>query len=428
MNVVSDPKIPVRKDLLHLRPSHTLAINELSQKLINEGKEIYKFGFGQSPFPVPKVVKDALIVNAFQKDYLPVQGLWALREAIANHTNSLIPGSSFTHNNVVIGPGSKELIFILQLIIDAPLILPSPSWVSYQPQANIINKNVYWINSIQDEWKLNAKDLSSFFEKNDLSSGLLIINYPSNPTGQELNADELKSLAEVCRAKKIIVISDEIYGALSFDYEYKSISAYYPEGTIITSGLSKWCGAGGWRLGYAIMPEQLREVVRTIISIASETYSSVCAPVQYAATVAYSHQEELFFYKKSTTSILQLLADYCFKKLVDNQVKAVRCKGGFYLFPDFEYYRDVLCNKGIVTSNKMCSRLLMDTGVALLPGSVFGRPEHEFSARLSFVDFDGAEILNIWENNADEIRQDVARYFPKIAQGLSRMIDWFKSQ
>ncbi len=121
----------IQNNIIGLKTSATLAINELSQKLIKDGKEVFKFGLGQSPFPIPEVIVDELKKHAHQKDYINVSGLIGLREEVANyHSNK----NQYKYNaeSVIIGPGSKELIFQTQLALNCDLLLPSPSWVSYE--------------------------------------------------------------------------------------------------------------------------------------------------------------------------------------------------------------------------------------------------------------------------------------------------------
>ncbi len=116
---------------------------------------------------------------------------------------------------------------------------------------------------------------------------VILLNYPNNPTGQTYSKQELEDLADVVEQYQVFVIANEIYGALSFE-PHHSIASYYPEGTIVTAGLSKWCGAGGWRLGTAAFPEKLETLVNYMSIIASETYTSVGAPIQHAAVQAFS--------------------------------------------------------------------------------------------------------------------------------------------
>ena len=138
-----DPDIHLNLNVRGLPVSATLDINERSRQLINQGQKIFKFGLGQSPFPVPKVVEDELKKNAHQKDYLPVLGLYQLRQAVADYYNRIL-GLEFEPERVMIGPGSKELMFILQLAYYGDLVIPRPSWVSYAPQAHIIGRHIQW--------------------------------------------------------------------------------------------------------------------------------------------------------------------------------------------------------------------------------------------------------------------------------------------
>ena len=112
----------------NLKPSSTLLINETSSKLEEQGKKIFKFGFGQSPFKVPEDVVDELKKNAHQNKYLPMQGLSELREVVANYTSNK-KNYNYKSENVIIGPGSKELMFLLHVVFDGEIILPAPSWV-----------------------------------------------------------------------------------------------------------------------------------------------------------------------------------------------------------------------------------------------------------------------------------------------------------
>ena len=139
--------------------SATLGINELSNRLLAEGRQVYKMGLGQSPFPVPTPVVEELRANAHQKAYLPVRGLPALQQAVAEYylrTQHL----NFNPEHILVGPGSKELMFILQLVYYGDLVIPTPSWVSYAPQAHIIGRHVHWLPTRRDNrWLLTPDEL-----------------------------------------------------------------------------------------------------------------------------------------------------------------------------------------------------------------------------------------------------------------------------
>ena len=155
----------IRNQINILKPSATLAINEESNRLEKSGKKIYKFGFGQSPFPIPENIVQALKNNAEKNQYLPIQGLEELRVAIANHLNSK-NNSNFKSNNIIIGPGTKELMLLTQLAFNGEILLPAPSWVSYQPQALISQNKVHWIQtSSNTNWFPTAEQIEQKIRK-----------------------------------------------------------------------------------------------------------------------------------------------------------------------------------------------------------------------------------------------------------------------
>ena len=152
-------KIPIKKKIASLKPSSTLAINEICKELITGGKKIYKFGFGQSPFPIPQNIVDCLKNNANKKNYLPMQGLPELREAISKYLTKKT-GVSYSKNNIIITPGSKEARYLMHVAFDGDIILPAPSWVSYSPQAEIADNKVHWIQTSRDNnWFPTATEL-----------------------------------------------------------------------------------------------------------------------------------------------------------------------------------------------------------------------------------------------------------------------------
>lgn len=407
--------------------SATLEINEISNALIAEGKNVYKLGLGQSPFPVPQAVVDELKVNAHQKDYLPVRGLPALQQAVVGYFERT-QGLAYLPQNVLVGPGSKELMFILQLVYYGDLVIPTPSWVSYAPQAHIIGRHVRWVPTrAENKWLLTPEELERVCADDPNKPRIVILNYPNNPTGYTYSDDELKALAAVARKYKIIMLSDEIYGELQFDGGHRSIARYYPEGTIISSGLSKWCGAGGWRLGTFIAPQELSWIVKSMATVASETFTATSAPIQFAAVRAFNGGVSIERYLWQSRRVLRALAERVHASLTGIGLTLDPFDGGFYAFPDFSPLRDKLAARGITTSAQLCSRLLQETGVAILPGSCFGRPEEELTARLAFVDFDGARALAAAEQIPNDQPLDetfLRRNCDRVVTAMERMSDW----
>jgi len=406
----------IKEKIQKLKPSATVALNEKSKKLISEGKKIYKFGFGQSPFPVPKEIQKELSINTHQKDYLPMQGLPELRQAISSYLNKRNK-FKFDFEDIIVGPGSKELMFILNQVFNGDIILPAPSWVSYAPQADIGNNKVHWIEtSSETNWFPTAEQLEKKIKKIGIKKILLILNSPNNPSGATCN--NFKEIADVVKKYKILVLSDEIYSELTFSKKIDSISNYCPDNTIVSSGLSKWCGAGGWRLGFFAIPKKLLEIKNAMQIVGSESFTSVSAPIQYAAVKAYT--ENLGEYIESSINILKCVGEYVYSNLKSNNVIITPPAGGFYLMPEFK-------NKNFKNSSEMCENILKETGVALLPGSDFGFGAKKMAARLSYTDFDGNEFLEKTYSSKNLDNEAVKKYAPNVVAGVARLKAWSDS-
>ena len=406
----------VKDQISRLRPSATLAINEESNRLKKIGKKIYKFGFGQSPFPIPKSIVSALKINADKHFYLPMQGLEELRLAIANYLNKN-NGNDFKKEDIVIGPGTKELMFLTQIAFQGEVLLPAPSWVSYQPQAFIAKNKVHWIHTTSNSnWFPTAEQLKDKIKSIKSKNLLLFINSPNNPSGTVCK--NLEEIARVAKKHKLIIISDEIYSQLTFDTQYTSISNFYPEGTIVSTGLSKWCGAGGWRIGFFAIPSQLKELKNSLKILCSESFTSVSAPIQYAAIEAYNGDHST--YLGAVKKILSLTGNYVYQNLKSNVINIAKPEGGFYLFPEFT-------NAKFSSSSEMCKDILDKTGVALLPGSDFGLDSNKMFARLSYTDFDGANFLNNTLSSKKLDDADLKNNAPNIVDGVSILKEWSNS-
>jgi aspartate aminotransferase len=421
--------VSLNLDVRGIEQSATIAVNDRSKDLQKNGQTVYRLGLGQSPFPVPSQVVDALRYHAHEKDYLPAKGHPVLRDAVAEFHRRL-DGVQASRENVLVGPGSKELMFLLQLVYYGELIVPTPCWVSYVPQARIIGRKVTLIpTKYEDKWRITPEALKRYCdrEQDKYRPRILVINYPGNPDGCTHTPDELKELAEVAREYEVILLSDEIYGQLHHKGEHVSVARYYPEGTIISSGLSKWCGAGGWRLGTFTFPPDLDWLLESMAAVASETYTSVCAPIQCAAIRAFRGGELIERYLWHARRILRTLGNQCAERLREGGIRVHSPEGAFYLFIDLSPLRPRLKERGITTSRTMCERLLEDTGVAILPGTSFERREGELTARLAYVDFDGARTLTASELVPlhDELPGDFTdRWCHKVVEAVGRIVEW----
>lgn len=405
------PQISVRPTLRGLSISPTLRINEEVAEYRRLGRQVFHMGFGESPFPVHPAIRDRVAAFSNRNSYLPSLGLPELREKAAAYLRRKLSLDD-TNHSVIVGPGSKELIFDVQLAVDGDLLFPAPSWVSYIPQTYITRDEVVRIHlDPSEEYKLSAHRLDAAAaraKEQGYKPTKLILNYPNNPTGLSYTAEELSDLADVARKHGLLVISDEIYALVSFAQKHVSIARYYPEGTIVTTGLSKHLSLGGFRLGIALLPPTLDHILGTLRSIASETFSGVSSPIQYAVLAAFEESEEIEDYIRRCTEIHETVTKYVWRRIRECGVDYPKPAGAFYLYPDFSAFRDHLAHRGVLSNEDLASRLLSDVSVATLPGTAFGDLPENLRIRLSTVDYDGAQALEAYQVYAKRAESDPA--------------------
>ncbi len=387
----------------------------------------YHFAFGQSPFSPPPPIIEALAANAHRHDYLPTAGLPELRETIAAYYKREFDFVC-KPEQIVISPGSKEMIAILLAVLKGPLVIPTPSWVSYLPQAKILKKEVISLRvKEEDHYKLTPENLAHGLEHTHAEQRVLILNSPHNPTGAVYTWRELEALAKVCRKFKVIVISDEIYAKTSFhSEEYVSMMRVYPEGTIVTGGLSKDRSCGGYRMGVGVFPADSEALVTDVLKIAGSTYSCVAAPIQYAAIKAYSPDKEIEDYVNDCRDIHAMVG----KKTAAmfNAIPGVKASpphGAFYLFADFNEHKESFLELGLNTCAEFCEDLLAVDHAALLPGESLLLQKDDFAVRASYVDYDGDRVLEQWRkkppSTPDEEEFFFNEYCPLIPAGIKHI-------
>jgi aspartate aminotransferase len=419
----------LRESVRGLGDSPTLAINERSAALRAAGARVFRLGLGQSPFPVPAEVVMGLRAHAEAKDYLPVRGLPALRESMAAYVRRRqdLPVSS---DDVLVGPGSKELMFLLQVVFAGELLVPTPAWVSYAPQARILGQRVVTLPmTAESGWRLDPDLLEAACADGDRPR-VLVLNYPSNPTGTTYEPAQLEAIAAVCRRHDVVILSDEIYGELRYDGGHVSIARYYPEGSIVATGLSKWCGAGGWRLGMFVFPKPLRWLLDAMAAVASESFTSTSAPIQHAAVVAFGESLGIERYLAAVRRLLEALVGTVRDRLVDLGCAVAPPAGGFYLYADFGPLAESLSARGIRTSRQLSSALLEEAGVAALSGQDFGRDPLELALRLALVDFDGARAMAALEHAAvTALPPDfIETYCASVIEATERIVRFVRNQ
>lgn len=404
------------KDLRTIEASQTLLINQQSKKLIAQNKNIYRFGFGESPFMPPDFIAEAFRSAIHRKDYTHVQGELPLRNAISGFHKDA-NGIDVSAENIFVAPGSKILIFsVLASFTKADVLIPKPSWVSYAPQAKLAGHHLIPIETGYDQrWRVKPDAVRKAATQKKHETTILILNYPGNPDGLSYTKVEIENLAKAVHDLDALVISDEIYALLNHNNSHYSFANAYQK-TVTTTGLSKWCGAGGWRLGAALLSDGLGEKFKeSMIGVASETYSCAPTPVQMAALAAYQSYAQIQPYLSAQINVLRQIGGFCYEKLSNTKIKLHAPEGAFYLLPDFSEYLNKLKAKNMHTSAAMCSQLLEDTGVVLLPGSAFGLDPGYLAARLAYVDF--KDPLSTEDFN-------LSRDCPRIVEGIEKICTW----
>lgn len=422
----------IRPSVQKLSFSPTLAVNERVRDIRKRGQQFLHMGFGQSPFPVHPLIREALEANADKNMYLPTAGLSGLRSLARDYFAEKF-GFDASGFDAIIGPGSKELIFDVQLAVEGDLLLPVPSWVSYAPQAQLTNDHVIKIpTSIAENHHITAESLEKAIvvaKQEGRYPKKLIINYPNNPSGLTLSTDRLERIAKVCKKYNVLVISDEIYGLVNFHQNHVSIARFYPEGTIITSGLSKHLSLGGYRLGVAMVPRGLKTIFDAVIRIASETWSAVSAPVQYAALKAFEKDPNLQEYIQTCTRIHHLISGFVRETVVALGVEYPKLHGAFYLYPSFDSFHEQLKSRGIESSEQLANDLIDKIQLATLPGTAFGDNPESLTLRLTSCDFDGQTALNYYIDHPDCTSESLVQACcPNIRLACRRLGEYFENR
>ncbi|HEY7356026.1 MAG TPA: aminotransferase class I/II-fold pyridoxal phosphate-dependent enzyme [Ktedonobacterales bacterium] len=370
-------------------PSPTLAINETIAARRAAGRSVIHLGFGEASFPLHPLLRAALAEHAPRTSYAPVLGIPALRQAIAGYlarTRSLDVSAA----QVAVAPGSKPLLYTLMQVLQGDLLLPAPSWVSYAPQAHLAGRRVIAVQpDASDHHRLTPQALAAAWERarsERADPRILLVNTPSNPTGGMFERADVEAIALWAREQGITIISDEIYAELAHGWRaHVSPAAFYPEGTIVTGGMSKAFSAGGWRLGYAVLPgtEAGERVMAALRALASEIWSAASTPVQEAAVVAYSPNADLETYVWRSAKLHGHITGRFYQTLRSLGVLCARPAGAFYLYPDFAPWREALAARGVTTSAGLTRLLLEEWDIATLPGEAFGEEPGSLRLRVA---------------------------------------------
>ena len=287
---------------------------------------------------------------------------------------------------IVAGPGSKPLLYALLLAIGGAVVVPRPSWVSYAAQSRLLGSEPIFVatpageGGVPDPEALREAVMLERAAGREVRS--VVVTLPDNPTGTLARPETVRRMCEAARELDLIIIADQIYRDLVFDREaeYPCPARYAPERTVVTTALSKNLALGGWRIGVAVLPEQLGELRDRLAGVASEIWSSTSGPTQQAAAYAFGEPTEIVERVTAGRRLHERVLRAMAERFTGAGARVARPQGGFYLYPDFEDLREPL---GVRTSAELAARLLDRYGVGVLPGSAFGDPPETLRLRVA---------------------------------------------
>ena len=331
--------------------------------IVSEMKDAISLGVGEPDFDTPWHIRDEGIY-AFERGktfYTSNAGLKDLRIEIANYLKRTQNLEYNSDNEIIVTVGGSEAIDIgLRAIINPgdEVIIPQPSYVSYEPCAVLAGAKPVIIDlKAENEFRLTAEELRAAITD---KTKILILPFPNNPTGAIMERKDLEAIAKVCIEKDILVMSDEIYAALTYKDKHVSIAEIegMKERTILINGFSKAYAMTGWRLGYACAPKELIKQMTKI-----HQFAIMCAPTisQYAAVEALKNgDKDVEEMKQAYNQRRRFLID-SFRKM---NLDCFEPFGAFYVFPCIKEFG--------MTSEEFATKFLQEEKVAIVPGTAFG--------------------------------------------------------
>ena len=365
-----------------IKPSPTLAVTNRAAELRAEGKDIIGLGAGEPDFDTPDHIKAAAIKaieEGFTK-YTAVDGTPDLKKAIIQkfaRDNNL----EYQPNQILVSSGGKQSYFNMALALlnkGDEVVIPAPYWVSYPDMVTVAEGVPVIIETTPEQrYKISPEQLDAAITP---KTRLVTLNSPSNPSGMAYTKAEFEALGEVLRKyPDVLIATDDMYEPILWtDEPFNNIVTANPDlydRTIVLNGVSKAYSMTGWRIGYAGGPAKL---IGAMKKIQSQSTSNPCSIAQKAAQAALEGPQDCV---GEMVKAFKERHDFVVKAL--NEIDGVSCQPGdgtFYAFPDLS---EAIAKRDDVNSDvELAEKLLGEAGVAIVPGSAFGTPNH---ARLSYA-------------------------------------------
>ena len=378
-----DPPIQtmqVSQRIRNLKPSATLAVNAVVQRLRAEGRDIIGFGAGEPDFETPDNIKQAAIdaLGRGETHYMPVPGAPAARQAIADKLRDE-NGIACGPDDIVITVGGKHALFmIFQCLLDTgedqEVIVPTPAWVTYRPQIELAGGTVVEVpGAIDNDFKITPGQLAEAITDRTVA---VVLNSPSNPCGTMYSPEELRELAEILRLHEhVTIISDEIYEKLIYggiDHLSPASIDAIADRVVTVNGLSKAYAMTGWRIGYICAPGGDPPFARSIAKLQGQMTSNITSFCYPAIVEAVTNSAAAVEQMRTTFAERAALMHGLLRAMPG--VSCPRPTGAFYVFPDIgaHFGKRSPAGRDIVDSVSFATALLEESGVAVVPGADFG--------------------------------------------------------
>jgi aspartate aminotransferase len=358
--------------------SHQIAPNMALDLRIAErqaaGESIVHLGFGEARLPVFAPLAERLAAGATRNRYGAVVGDLAVRTALAGYfSRRRLPTGPA---QVMTAPGSKALLFGVQLALPGDIVLAAPCWNTYLPQAVLAGKTPIPVPIPADCGGVPDPELLDGALRAARRAGrdprIMLLTLPDNPTGTVAGPETIRRLCEIADREGLWIISDEIYRDILHgpEVDFLSPAELLPDRTVVTTGLSKNLALGGWRIGGARFPDSAAgERLRAdVAAVASETWSALAQPMQEVAAYAFSEPPEIGRYLRAGARLHGSVARAVYDIMISTGATCRPPTGGFYVYPDFEPVREQLSKWGITDSASLQLQLLETGGVAVLGG------------------------------------------------------------
>jgi aspartate aminotransferase len=400
-------------------PSATLAANERVQAKLDAGAPVLHLAFGEAGLPVLPSVATRLAGAARLNGYGSVAGSAAMRTAAAGYFDRR--GLPTAPEQVIVAPGSKALLFGLLSVLPGDVVLPRPCWVSYAAQAALAGKGVIDVpipaeaGGVPDPAAL--RDALAGARAAGRRPGILLLTLPDNPTGTLASRALVREVCEIAREDDLLIVCDEIYRDLAHDPDAVcSPAEVAPERTFVTNGLSKSMALGGWRIGFARLPDGPlgADAGRALTGLASEVWSSLAAPMQQAAAFVLQEPDDVREHVARSRRLHRLVTTAAHREVVAAGARCRAPSGGFYLYPDLEPARSVL---GATSGAEMAELLLERHDIAVLPGEAFGDEPAALRFRMATSLLHGSSDDERWAALAAEDPVGL----PRIRSALERL-------